>query len=163
MTLRNLPSAFTDAAQAAALKPVWLVEIATGLVSPNDYLRYCTAERDITFPDGGDVYSKRGLNVGLISHAIERSQEQTLEVADDGTIAALAADWHGKAVTIHRIDRTLTSSATYAQTDVYYVESASPAIGRFVWAIRQLRALMEMTIPRRAVLEREFPGVTERL
>jgi hypothetical protein len=158
---RGHPTTFTDAAQAATNKPVWLVALHTGLSSPNDVLRYTTAEADVTFPDAGDTYSRKGFGFGLIELSLDNPSRMQMRIADDGTIRDLGADWIDKRVEVIRIERSATSSSDYAQTDVYLVDSAVPAQGEMVFELATRKQRLELGIPRRLVDYDDFPGVKD--
>lgn len=158
---RELPSAFTDAAQAAEVDPVYLVEIFGDTT-----LRYCSASRDIVFPDGGDTYTARSLGHGLIRIDITGGGQVALELADaDDVLKTNATDWTAlpkKRVKVHRVFRDVTSSATYKQTDEMIVDSVEPLIDSFLFNLRTKASLLEQSAPSRRVLAAEFPGITEK-
>jgi hypothetical protein len=79
---RGHPAAFLTAAQAAELEPIWLVAINTNLVSPNDVLRYTSAEKDVVFPDSGDTYTARPYAQGDIRIETEGATGMALIMGD---------------------------------------------------------------------------------
>lgn len=152
---RNLGASYDAKAQSDVPKGVWLVEIATGESSPNDYYRFCTGTNAITY--GGYEYTPYPFDQSDLEVALEDAREINITLADAaGTIKALGADWRRQRVTIYRLHRDLTSAA---QKDVLFVEQAVPGLGVMQLKCKTLDAMLDYKIPFHRVTRDEFPGI----
>lgn len=156
--VRGHPAAYTNAAQAAVARPVWLVTMAGATT-----FRFTNYHEDVVFPDAGDTFTPKAMNFGTADIDTETPGELTLTIDDEGTTVVDDTDWLDKLVTIARVYRDVTSLATYAQTDVYLVDAAfPPEPGRSAFQLVHRRQRLEMSIPRRLTNLTEFPGLLSR-
>jgi len=161
---RGIDATFLAAAQAATLEPIWLVEIPTGLVSPT-HLRYTSAEQDVTFPDGGDVYESRPIRFGSVRIETTQANPNDLVVGDaDHAIKVHlenGAEFRNQVAKLIRIERSLTSSSDYQQTDSFRILKAEPRPDRVVFSLAQLGSILDRTGPRGRVTIQDFPGIPQ--
>lgn len=164
--VRDLPSAFTDAAQGDTLEPIWLLRIATGLIAPDDYLWFCSDAADVVFD--GETYVPRAFKLSESVLDTAKDGGQTVEVADpDNEFNALietdGADFIDKRVRLYRVERSLTGTATNRQRDDYLI-SQDPQLSedKIVFSLRPLTSIFEVRVPLGIATRDELPGLTEK-
>ncbi len=143
-------------------RPLWLVEIATGIASPT-HLRVTNHARSLTF--GGNTYTARPFKPGEQSVSVESNADgTTIEVADlDSAIAgyiASGATFQNAAVELYFTDVAATGGATsYGYLGSYLVESYTQNDGRVTFHCRPLLAVFGIEIPIRLMTRQDYPGL----
>ena len=175
---RDIPTAFTDAAQAAVSKPIWLVEIQTA--SSPSVLRFTNAERRVTFPDGGDVYYPRPIVIPNIKLNTTGGSGGSMQLTDEAPelgagesastddrsitymIETLGVDFRFRIVDILRIERDETDDATKVQQDTMWIKSVERAGGLATFELAPMSSFLDqLDFPGRTADRATFPFLPE--
>lgn len=113
---KSIDAATKTKAQAAANKPIYLIELAlTGAT-----VRLAATNADIVFPTGGNTYTGWGISFGSVTNSISGGVDRVSLRLDNtnlvmgGYVASYV--FPGRICTIKRIFTDLVSSANYAMT-----------------------------------------------
>lgn len=164
MTTRDLPSTYTDVLQAATTYPLYLIEFDTGA----GFARITNNHKKIVFPDGGDTFYPRPLEVPEIAIDLEGGQGGTIPIAlgqfdgegPDFDTLINTVDFRFKLVTIALIDQKTTGDATYAQQDTFFIESWPHERGLVTFDLKPLTTLLDLVeVPKRTVDRNAFPNL----
>ena len=157
----------TNAALLSELRsvdPKWitLIAIETGDVGP-PWLRYTDDEADVVFPDAGDTYEARPIEVSDVSIDGEDREGITVRLADvDFEIDTwlLTTDFRYKKVWRYLVERDSLDSSAKAIKDLFRIVNRDRG-DRFVqFTAEPLAAIFaRIELPQRVMTREDFPGI----
>lgn len=158
-------SDFTDRMKTEqAARPAWLVEISTGLASPNDTVRRTSHAQDIGW--NSQTFTSDGFGASGMKVDFEDAGALTLRVPDtDGAIKALietnGAEFQRERVTLYLVDRdpTLLADTTAREKRSYEVSRVRSQAGAVVFECIPLSGILDHPVPWRKLTLDNAPGI----